>query len=165
MTPKGCLSWTLIWFDLKNLNVSKGVLQAPSAEHQHLRDLQVLGYSSCCCWGQHYNYAATWKMILICNSAFPPRQSRQKGAWPRKNKMSSQHKRTSVKRLICSCLFLCVGSHHLKKMLRQLSNKVFKRCREMEDHSVHLTYHCMWDHTMQLINQVATEKKHPYILF
>ena len=41
--------------------------------------------------------------------------------------------------------------------------KVFKRCREMEDHSVHLTYHCMWDHTMHLINLVTTEHSwNPY---
>lgn len=38
---------------------------------------------------------------------------------------------------------------------KNLCKKVFKRCREMEDHSVHLTYHCMWDHTMHLINQTA----------
>ena len=32
----------------------------------------------------------------------------------------------------------------------------------MEDHSVHLTYHCMWDHSMHLINQVhATEYYDP----
>jgi len=38
---------------------------------------------------------------------------------------------------------------------KNFCKKVFKHCREMEDHSVHLTYHCMWDHTMHLINQTA----------
>ena len=55
-------------------------------------------------------------LTASCNSASPPRQSRRRGAWPRKNKMSSQHRRTSVKRSICSCLFLCVGSHPLKNV-------------------------------------------------
>ena len=54
-------------------------------------------------------------LIVSWNSVVHPRQSRRKGAWPRKNKMSSQHRRTSVKRSICPCLFLCVGSRPLKK--------------------------------------------------
>jgi len=38
---------------------------------------------------------------------------------------------------------------------KNFCKRVFKHCREMEDHSVHLTYHCMWDHSMHLINQTA----------
>ena len=33
--------------------------------------------------------------------------------------------------------------------------KVFKQCKDMEDHSIHLTWHCMHDHSMHLINQVG----------
>ena len=54
-------------------------------------------------------------LIVSWNSVVHPRQSRRKGAWPRKNKMSSQPRRTSVKRSICSCLFLWVGNRPLKK--------------------------------------------------
>ena len=55
---------------------------------------------------------------------------------------------------IVSC-FDCFLLLQIDNSSMKYSVKVFKRCREMEDHSVHLTYHCMWDHSMHLINQVT----------
>ena len=51
--------------------------------------------------------------------------------------------------------FMILGALHQKRCFSQ----VFKHCREMEDHSVHLTYHCMWDHSMHLINQVHAKER------
>merc|ERR1712037_1055982 len=33
--------------------------------------------------------------------------------------------------------------------------QVFKNCKDMEDHSIHLTWHCMHDHSMHLLNQTS----------
>jgi len=38
---------------------------------------------------------------------------------------------------------------------KNFCKKVFKQCKDMEDHSIHLTWHCMHDHSMHLINQTA----------
>jgi len=38
---------------------------------------------------------------------------------------------------------------------KNFCKKVFKDCKEMEDHSTHLTWHCMHDHSMHLINQTS----------
>ena len=69
----------------------------------------VHGSSSTICWSSQ-QFLIQQNLFLnltaSCNSASPPRQSRQKGAWLRKNKISSQHRRTSVKRSIFPRFFL-----------------------------------------------------------
>jgi len=38
---------------------------------------------------------------------------------------------------------------------KNFCKQVFKNCKDMEDHSIHLTWHCMHDHSMHLINQTS----------
>merc|ERR1711971_556772 len=38
---------------------------------------------------------------------------------------------------------------------KNFCKKVFKNCKDMEDHSIHLTWHCMHDHSMHLLNQTS----------
>ena len=48
----------------------------------------------------------------------------------------------------------CQNHHDCQISYIRMYVKVFKNCKDMEDHSIHLTWHCMHDHSMHLLNQV-----------